>query len=279
MRTIGVVTPGILPQNYLGEIFRGIADTIKQYRAALVVSVQNPSRADDLEALFSTGGCDGIITVVPHSYANFLELCRAYHCEVVQIDYLADADVDDLPTVETNNREAMSGVVEHLLSLGHRRIGFITGKLEHASARQRLRGYQDALVAAGIPFDPTYVGEGDWEYPRGYAIAQGFLALEPRLTAIVASDDLSATGVIHAARQRGLQVGQDLSVTGFDDIKIAASIGLTTVRQPMYEIGRSAVNLLMKRLDGESIPELHVILPTELIIRQSTGRVPDAPDL
>ncbi len=275
MIMIGVAIPGVSSQNYLGEVFRGIADTSKQHRASLMVSIQNPTRSDDLDQLFGAHGCDGLIAVVPDNYLRVLEACRSHHREVVQIDPPVDTDVEGQMTIEVNNREAILGVMEHLFALGHRRIGFITGRMDHNSAPERLQGYRDALAAAGIPFDLARMSDGDWTYPRGYVAAQQLLMLEPRLTAIVASDDLTALGVIHVARKRGLQVGQDLSVTGFDDTKLAAGNELTTVRQPMYELGKTAVELLLKRLNGESIPELHVKLPTELIIRQSTGPAPD----
>ncbi len=277
MTTIGVAIQGVLPQNYLGEVFRGIADTSKQHRAALMVSIQNPTRSDDLNQLFGAHGCDGVIMVLPHNHTKVLAACRQHGREVVQIDPPVDAEIEGQLTVEAANREATLSVMEHLLALGHRRIGFMTGELIRSSARQRLQGYRDALDAAGIPFDPAWVWEGDWTYARGYALAQQFLNFQPRLTALVTSNDLSAMSVAYAARQRGLELGRDLSVTGFNDVKMAGTLGLTTVRQPMYELGKTAVELLIKRLNGEPIPELHVTLPTELIVRQSTGPAPDEP--
>ena len=150
--------------------------------------------------------------------------------------------------------------------------------MEHASAQQRLQGYQDGLAAAGIPFDANLVADGDWMEARGYEAARTLLQLEQPPTAIVSSCDLSALGAMHAARERGLKIGTQLSVTGFDDIKAAATVSppLTTVRQPMYQMGKLAVEMLIKRLDGETLPELHERMDTELIIRQSTGPAPNS---
>ncbi len=275
MTTIGVAIPGVLSQNYLGEVFRGIADTSKQHRASLLVSIQNPTRSDDLDQLFGTRGCDGVITAVPHRYMYVLEQCRLHGREVVQIDSPTEANTDGQITVQVNNREALISIMAHLIALGHRRIGFVTGRLEDLSAQQRLQGYRDGLAAAGISFDPALVWEGDWTYKRGSEVAEQVLDFEPRPTALVASDDVLAMSVANSARRRGLVIGRDLSLTGFNDDRMAGSTGLTTVRQPMYELGKTAVELLLKRLNGEPIPEPHVTLLTELIIRQSTGPAPE----
>ncbi len=277
MTTIGVTIPGVVPQNYLGEVFRGIADTSKQHRASLMVSIQNPTRSDDLDQLFGAHGCAGVITAVPYRYLYVLEQCRLHGREVVQINSPTDADLEGQLTVQVNNRAAIIGIMAYLVALGHRRIGFITGRLQDLSAQQRLQGYRDGLAAADIPFDPALVWSGDWTYAGGADVAERLLKVEPRLTAVVASDDAAAMGVANAARSHGLQIGRDLSLTGFNDSRMAGTIGLTTVRQPMYELGRTAVHLLLKRLNGEPIPEPHVVLPTELIIRQSTGPAPDEP--
>ena len=274
MTTIGVAIPGVLSQNYLGEVFRGIADTTKQHRASLLVSIQNPTRSDDLDQLFGTGGCDGVITAVPYRYMHVLEQCRLHGREVVQIDSPTEANIDGQLTVQVDNQAAISNIMAHLVALGHRRIGFVTGRLEDVSAQQRLQGYRDGLAAAGIPFDPALVWEGDWTYKRGSEVAEQVLDFKPRPTALVASDDVLALSVANVARRRGLVIGRDLSLTGFNDDRMAGATGLTTVRQPMYELGKTAVELLLKRLNGEPIPELHVTMPTELIIRQSTGPAP-----
>jgi len=277
MYTIGIVIPGVVTHDYLGGVFRGVADSAKQHRCSLTINIQNPTRHDDLDRFLEPERCDGVILVVPYDYARVLEACRKYNRDFVQVDYLAEADAERVPTVQIKNREAILGVMEHVLALGHQRIGFITGRMEHASAQQRLQGYQDGLAAAGIPFDANLVADGDWMEARGYEAARTLLQLEQPPTAIVSSCDLSALGAMHAARERGLEIGTQLSVTGFDDIKTAATVSppLTTVRQPMYQMGKLAVEMLIKRLDGETLPELHERVDTELIIRQSTGPVPN----
>ncbi len=275
MPTIGVVIPGVINHDYLGEVFRGVADTAKQHRYSLITSIQNPIRQDDLTHLFGRGGCDGAVMVIPHDYVHIVDVCRRSGRDCVLIDYPVAQDVADLPTVEVTNREAIREVMRHLIGLGHRRIGLITGGMVQAAGRQRLLGYQDGLSEAGIAFDPSLVVNGEWVQTVSYTAAMQLLQLTPRPTAIVASSDLSAFAAYRAARELGLEISRDLSVTGFDDIRLATSVSppLTTVRQPMYQLGQTAVEMLIARLEGQPIPELHVRLNTELIIRQSTGPV------
>ncbi|MCC6802942.1 MAG: substrate-binding domain-containing protein, partial [Anaerolineae bacterium] len=132
-----------------------------------------------------------------------------------------------------------------------------------------------AQAAVGIAYDPDLVREGNWLHENGFEHTQALLDLEQPPTAIVASNDLMAFGAIQAAHERGLHVGADLSVTGFDDIDMAALVtpSLTTMRQPMAQMGEAAVDLLVRRIDGEPIDEPHLCLDTELIVRDSTGAV------
>ena len=275
MNTIGVVIPGVVNEDYLGGIYRGIADTAKQHRYSLLTSIQNPKRHDDLTHFLGEGGCDGAVLVVPHDYERVIDLCSEYGRECVLVDYTGDQDMSSLPTVEVKNREGILLAMQHLLDLGHRRIGFMTGLMDHASAHQRLQGYRDALEAADIPYDPTLVAKASWLPPENYVAAHELLQLTPPPTAIVTSSDLGAFAAYRVANERGMVIGWDVSITGFDDIRAAstATPPLTTVRQPIYRLGQVAVEMLVKRLKGEPLPELHVRLDTELIVRQSTGAV------
>ncbi len=274
MHTLGVILSGILNHDYLGEVFRGVADTTKQHQYALLVSIQNRIRQDNLALLLEGNICDGLIVVSPYNCASILEQCRQYRRPYALIDYPVNENIDGVITVEAKNRAASREVVEHLLALGHRRIGYISGFLTTACGQQRLDGYLDGLRAAGIDYDPALVGPGNWEQQAAYSAAKAMLELPDPPTAIACACDLSAFGVMQAARHAGLEIGTEFSVTGFDDIRSAASSTppLTTMRQPMYQLGKTAVELMIRQLRGESLPELHVQLDTELIVRQSTGR-------
>jgi LacI family transcriptional regulator len=271
--TIAVVIPGAVVGDYIGEVVRGANAAAEKNGCALALHIENAAKEEDVVRLLESQGCIGLILVVPNVSEPLLALCEKYNRDYVLVDHQGDDVPDDVLTIDVKNRESIIQVINILLDLGHRRIGFITGRLDVASARQRLQGYEDALANVGIPFDPLLVKEGDWLHPRGYAVAQALLDLENPPTAIVASNDLSAFGAMQAAAERGLVVGKDIAITGFDDIDMAATVtpSLTTVRQPMFRMGETAVEMLIKRSRGEKVTRRHVQFDTELILRQSTS--------
>jgi LacI family transcriptional regulator len=177
------------------------------------------------------------------------------------------------PTVDSDNVGGGRSATEHLLALGHRRIGFLAGRTDLASSRLREEGYRAALAAAGIGVDPTLLRIGGYRRESGRAAARELLSLPGRPTAIFAANDLSAIGAVEAAHDVGLSVPEQLSVVGFDDIpESALSVPqLTTVRQPMQQMGAEALRLLLGLLDGTRESTSHVRLPTELVERASTA--------
>jgi LacI family transcriptional regulator len=161
--------------------------------------------------------------------------------------------------------------MEHLIGLGHRRIGFITGRPELQSAVHRLVGYEDALQQAGVPLDPDLIQTGDYSRQTGFACAQRLLSLSNPPTAIFAANDESALGAIQAAQQAGLRVPGDLSVVGFDNIPEAAYThpGLTTVDQFIDDMGYTAAGMLISLIEGNSLESDVYKMPTQLIARDS----------
>ena len=162
---------------------------------------------------------------------------------------------------------------EHLIGLGHRRIGLIIGFPGWTATEERLAGYRTALAGAGLPFLPELVTEGEFNAEAGYAAAGRLLDLSGPPTAIFASNDNTAVGAMRAALQRGLSIPRELSVVGFDDTEIARNVWprLTTVRQPLAELGRTAVSLLNRLIEGQRTEALRVELATKLIVRDTTG--------
>ena len=163
--------------------------------------------------------------------------------------------------------------MQHLLSLGHRRIAAITGPRGWVATEDRLRGYYAALAGAGIMPDPEIEIESNFEIGGGESAARRLLDLADPPTAIFAFNDNLAIGAVRAAQARGLRVPEHLSVVGFDDTEHATIVTptLTTVRQPLAEMGRTAVSLLTRLLDRQRFETLHVELATRLVARESTG--------
>src|SRR5262249_13011284 len=166
--------------------------------------------------------------------------------------------------------------MQHLLALGHRRIAAITGPPGWVATEDRRRGYHAALAAAGILPDPDLEVGVDFQIGGGFAAAVTFLGLADPPTAICAFNDNLAIGAMRAARAAGLRVPDDLSVVGFDDVEHATIVTptLTTVRQPLAEMGRTAVSLLMRLLERQRFEALHVELGTRLVVRESTAPPP-----
>lgn len=177
-------------------------------------------------------------------------------------------------TVRSNDREGAKAATRHLLERGHRRIGIINGPPTGAVAalEERLSGHQEALAAAGLSFDPTLMVYGDFTRPSGQRATEKLLALPNPPAAIFALNDRMAIGAIRALQAANLHVPNDVAVVGFDDIAMAADFNpaLTTVRQPAKEVGQMAVRLLLKLIDNKPIKQKDIILPVELIIRQSS---------
>jgi LacI family transcriptional regulator len=178
----------------------------------------------------------------------------------------------DVPSVDVDNRAGARTAVEHLLSLGHRRIGCVTNApLAYTSASERLAGYGDALADAGVDADPDLVVEGAFDAASGWSATAVLLARAPDVTALFVASDIVAFGALRALREAGRRVPADVSVVGFDDIPLAQHFDppLTTIRLPARALGAAAGRALVERLEGRAGSE-RILLPTELIVRESS---------
>lgn len=182
---------------------------------------------------------------------------------------------EDYSYIEMDSRSGFELLVRHLVERGYRRIAYIGAPLIFTLQGDRYAGYCNGLAAAGIEFDPILVSEGDLSRNGGYQAAQGLLALPNPPTAIIGINDLTAIGAMRAARERGLVVGRDLAVTGYDgtDDSEHSQPPLTTLRQPVYETSRQLVALLIARINSGKMDNVQRIIQPELIIRESTGGI------
>ena len=182
----------------------------------------------------------------------------------------------DAPSVDVDNRAGARGAVEHLLQLGHRRIGCITNApLAYTAAAERLAGYRDALEAAGIGYDELRVVEGTFDAASGWSAMSALLTRAPDVTAAFVASDIVAFGALRALREAERRVPADMSVVGFDDIPLASHFDppLTTIRLPARDLGAAAGRALVERLAGRAVAR-RTLLPTELVVRESTAPCP-----
>lgn len=277
-KLVALLIPDITT-TYMGEILRGVSGAAERLNCGLMLYTQGSSdhtqRTGYYLSLLNNSLVDGVLMVVPLDYEVIVSDLKKHHLPYVIIDHHSGAE--DEPSVTATNRKGVRDAMHYLMALGHRRIGFITGRMDIACSHDRLQGYRDGLAEIGIPFDPELVREGDFSQPAGFQQAQILLSLNDPPTAIVASNDVMALGVMDAAKAAGLRIGQDLSILGFDDIYMASQTypPLTTIRQPMADMGETALELLVALLEGRTALTLRRELPTELVIRESTGPAPN----
>jgi LacI family transcriptional regulator len=213
---------------------------------------------------------DGVIAVLPYSGRYLRSLADA---SVPVITVEDGVEPLEFPSIGCDNYRGARAAVEHLAELGHRRIGFITGHEALSSARERRRGYLDVLTERRLPREESLIAEGDYTQRGGFDAARKLLALPRRPTAIFAANDDAAMGVLSAAQKMQLRIPEDLSIVGFDDSPQSAQVhpGITTVRQPMQEMGGSAVNMLLAMMAGIDPTSPVTTFPTELVVRGSTA--------
>jgi LacI family transcriptional regulator len=269
-QVLAVLVPD-LGTGYTGEIIRGIDAEVglAQYELLLYTTHRRAAKESSYIASIARGMADGLVLVLPSDLQGIVEHLRQIEFPFVLVDY--QGIEDNVPAVCATNWQGAYNATEYLIGLGHRRIGFITGDMEMAAARNRLAGYQAALRTHHVTGDPTLVRNGEFHYPEGYAAALALLALPDPPTSIFASNDDMALATMDALRGQGLHVPEDISVVGFDGIPQAAWVHppLTTVSQPLAQMGRVATQMLLDRLNEPSRPARRVELPTELIIRDS----------
>lgn len=223
----------------------------------------------DVRAFLERQRLHGVMLLPPISENDGLAtLCDQLGCRYVRMG----SALLDTPEhmVASNDREAVRQAVNYLIGLGHRRIGLVSGPQGFRSAFERRSGFGEALSAAGLAFDPQIVVEGTYRFESGLMAGRQILASAQPPTAIFASNDEMAAGVLHAARELGLDVPADLSIVGFDDTAIAAHLWppLTTVRWPIQAMGKAAAAKLLGGEDSDAQPALFL---SELIIRASAG--------
>ena len=260
----------------LHELIKVISDEARRRGFDLIVfnaeRFDSPGRMETSDMLSKL--CDGLLMLLPNNDDGYLDVIEKHGFPCVLVNF--DARDMNLPVVVAENRIGARSAVEHLLGLGHRRIGFIAGSAGTGQSMERQKGYADALAAAGLPLDPALIVEGAFMQAGGYAGTEQLLALDDVPSAIFCANDEMAFGAIDAISSKGLKVPADISVMGFDDIATARFVfpTLTTVRQPFVEMAARAVGEVVDIIQGREFTPGKIAFATEIIIRNSTGPAP-----
>jgi DNA-binding LacI/PurR family transcriptional regulator len=224
------------------------------------------------EELVHTRRVDGFVLSSVEYNDPRLPIIRRLGVPVVSFGH--PHDEGKVPYVDVDGRAGMADIVQHLIEQGHRRIAVLAWPEDSRVGSERLAGYWDAVEAAEIPVDPQWIMRGKGEMDYGYEAAQKLLDLpeKRRPTAIVTMVDTIAIGVVQALESCGLEAGVNIAVTGFDDMPVAHHFkpSLTTARQPVWDVGRAVINLLIAQLKGDTPVTRHHLLRPELIVRESS---------
>jgi LacI family transcriptional regulator len=265
--TIGLLVPDLSTQ-YMGEIARGVLNEIRKAGMELLISTYFDDMRERNQLTLLQNITDGLILLLPYTNDTEIQTIEQSGVPVVVVDHRG-SDIK-LPAIDIDNYSGGRKATEHLLRLNHKRIGFIAGHFQ--ASTDRLRGYTEALLNAGVPFDKNLVVKGGFSQPGGFSATTQLLTLSDPPTAIFAGNDLSAFGAMEAIKEQGLRIPNDISVIGFDDIPSASDVypPLTTIRQPLAEMGRAAVRMMLAKLRGVEPPSQRITLATELVERAST---------
>ncbi|MEP7285128.1 MAG: LacI family DNA-binding transcriptional regulator [Chloroflexota bacterium] len=274
---IGVIAPEGLEPIFLGGYFPvllgGISSAISH--SDYVMSLWAGSTAEEAQRMYKRilgyKLMDGAVLI---SSIQDDTLPRSLYERRMPLVMIGPTIMSEVSTVDIDNLAAARVATDHLIRLGRRRIAHITGRHDIIAVRQRFDGYRTALEASQIPFDPALVDQGDFTENSGYFAARKFIPLG--IDAIFASNDLMAIGAMRGLAEQGLNVPDDVAVVGFDDMHTASTLhpALTTMRQPIRELGSIATHMLIDIIQGKVTPPHRIVLPTELVIRETCGAIP-----
>lgn len=271
-RTLACLAPNLTDYTF-ASLVEGAQDAARQNGYFLLAaSARDVAAFQSLyDALLASGRTEGVLVINPYADARHTVLTDQFPTVLAGARPRAEA----LSSVALDDVAVGRQATDHLLRLGHRRIAMLTGPLEEDCTQDRAQGYREALIAAGIGPDPLLTVGGDWTARSGAAAFARLAALPRALrpTAVFAHNDQIALGLLHAAREAGLQLPRDLSVVGVDDIPLTAFSAppLTTWRQDFAAIGRRAAELLIHAVENEAAAHEHLLLPATLIERASAA--------
>jgi LacI family transcriptional regulator len=276
-RVVGMLVPS-LTWPWIGEVLQGAVDVLETERYGLLLFTCNRGEESmrQFGAQVSAKSFDGLLVIEPEGTLDYIAMLHARGLPVVLID---DRDVQpgQIPSVGTTNHTGAGAAARHLLAIGRRKPLIVTGPERFGCTVQRHDGFAGVYAEAGSPISADRVLLGDFTIARGFEVVQAALESGVEFDAIFAHNDLSATGAMRAVLDSGRRVPQDVAVVGFDDIPLAVHTQppLTTVHQPLREMGEAAARMLLAHFEGSPLPNRPTVIPTTFAVRASTGEPPE----
>jgi DNA-binding LacI/PurR family transcriptional regulator len=272
--TLGVILPTLKDPfwaDLVGEIEKAAYD--EGYLIVLALTQENQDKLNEKHwiRVFSEGRVDGILLIAPENETDDILELRNRDFPLVLLDN--NANNLKVPSIIVDNIRGGYLATQHLIKLGHTKIGHIVGDLRYQSARDRLQGFRNALNQYGIPPIEPWIQQGDFVFKKAYEISLEWLSKPDRPTAIFAADDDMAAGIVEAARCLNISIPKELSIIGYDDSPYCARVipRLSTLRQPTIAMAKEAVQFLLRFIENKPPRHKTVSISPELVIRESTG--------
>ena len=262
--------------SYLMDVINGLIDCGIKYHYSINLYRLNINDPKEINYVLSTAEqkqVEGFVITPPVD--NSIQLINGlYAMNFPFVQLTPRKRTREHAWIAATDEQGEYEAVRYLLTLGHRRIGFIQGDVDHQASWDRLNGFKRAIQEAELEMADELLRQGSWTFEAGLREARGLLSLPDPPSAIVAANDQAAAGVIQAAWEFGIRCPEELSVIGFDDVPLAKELTppLTTTRQPIFEIAKQAMKVLVEKLIPRTGDEISIHLPTELIIRSSTAK-------
>jgi LacI family transcriptional regulator len=271
---VGIIVPFFTRPSFMGRL-QGVEAALTQTKYDLILyNVESQEQRDRLfRHVPQEGRVDGLLCIALVPSRAVIDYCQNVELPLV----LVDAYHPELPSIRMDDFGGAHQAISYLIELGHQKIAFVSDIIEtdfgSFATKRRFAGYRAALEEHGLPFQPEYVKQGEYSRLTAFNLTGELLKEADLPTAIFATSDTLALGVIEAIRSAGLRVPQHISVVGYDDIDIAASFNLTTVHQPLYQSGVEGVEALLHLLENgvQSSMVPSYTLPVQLVIRETTG--------
>ena len=270
--TVGVIIPDI-SNIFFAELARGIEDIATMYKYNIILSNSDQNKDKELHLLNTMLGkqVDGLVFMGGNITAEHVEEFEKSPVPIVLAGSIEESN--KMPSVNIDYEEAVYDSIKEFIEKGHKNIAFVVGPLhEPKNTFKKLRGYQRALQDSGIPYNEELVVEGDYTYDSGIEAIEKLLEVADRPTAILVGSDEMALGVVHGAEDKGYKIPEDFEVITSDNTRLSLMVRpqLTTIVQPLYDIGAVAMRLLTKLMNKEKVSEQIVVLPHRIEHRQST---------
>ena len=270
VKTIALIVHTV-DNEYWGEVIHGLADELDPtaHQLTLHLTKAQTKRETNAIRIARQTGADGFLIVNPQTSEDKLLKLLGNRIPFILIDYYPEQATT--PCVRATNWQGTHQATDYLISLGHRRIGVISGREYDKVVITRKRGYYSAIHEAGISTDEALMIDGDYSWLSGFRAMNKLLSLPEGPTAVLVFSDTMVIGAIEAVRMASLNIPQDISIIGFDDVPTIQQIHppLTVVRQPLYQMGQMAAQMLTTLMDGQPLVSPQLVLPTQLIERES----------